>query len=54
MNAVKRKAIAELPFFARRYLGIEEEPSMTALRHSDPQGERRFNALLHRMAPREP
>ncbi|TAL82459.1 MAG: hypothetical protein EPN74_17025 [Rhodanobacter sp.] len=25
-----------------------------ALRHSDPQGEHRFNALLHRMAPRVP
>jgi len=25
-----------------------------ALRHSDPQGERRFNALLHRLAPRVP
>ena len=25
-----------------------------ALRQSDPQGERRFNALLHRLAPRVP
>ena len=25
-----------------------------ALRHSDPQGERRFNALLHRLTPRVP
>lgn len=25
-----------------------------ALRHSDPKGEHRFNALLHRLAPRVP
>ena len=25
-----------------------------ALRHSDPQGERRFNALLHRLTPHVP